>query len=191
MSHTSFNGMYAKCRKNKCRKEKCRKKKVESKKSKWKMSKWKMSKMKNVERKKCRINRKSCLMLIMKYLFDFNEKKEKYVYYKWQIARKNDSKRLSGFHQDKNYFFFPVSNDKMSNNCSWGYEGGCGCGWVGGEGEGRWWWWGEEGWQENIFTILTLIPAPTSTFLCLSDILEYSFIQVYWRKSVSYSTKRF
>ena len=42
----------------------------------------KMSKMKNVERKKCRINRKSCLMLIMKYLFDFNEKKEKYVYYK-------------------------------------------------------------------------------------------------------------
>ena len=59
--------MYAKCRKKKCRKEKRRKKKVE---------------MKNVERKKCRINRKSCLMLIMKYLFDFNEKKEKYVYYK-------------------------------------------------------------------------------------------------------------
>ena len=32
--------------------------------------------MKNVERKKCRINRKSCLMLIMEYLFDLNEKKE-------------------------------------------------------------------------------------------------------------------
>ena len=65
-------GMYAKCRKNKCRKETCRKKKVE---------------MKNVENEKCRtekcrINRKSCLMLIMKYLFDFNEKKEKYVSYK-------------------------------------------------------------------------------------------------------------
>ena len=53
--------------KGKTSKEKSRKKKVE---------------MKNVERKKCRINRKSCLMLIMKYLFDFNEKKEKYVYYK-------------------------------------------------------------------------------------------------------------
>ena len=54
--------------KEKSRNEKCRK---------WKMSKG----------KKCRINRKSCLMLIMKYLFDFNEKKEKYVYYKWQILR--------------------------------------------------------------------------------------------------------
>jgi len=64
------------------------KKKSKDKSRKWKMSKWKMSKMRNVERKKCRINRKSCLMLIMKYLFDFNGKKEKHVYYKWQIAKK-------------------------------------------------------------------------------------------------------
>ncbi len=32
--------------------------------------------MKNDENEKCRINRKSCLMLIMKYLFDFNEKRK-------------------------------------------------------------------------------------------------------------------
>ena len=50
---------------------------VERKKSKGKMPKRRISKVKNVERKKCRINRKSCLMLIMKYLFDFNEKKRK------------------------------------------------------------------------------------------------------------------
>ena len=53
--------------KGKTSKEKRRKKKVEM----------KNVEMKNVERKKCRINRKSCLMLIMKYLFDFNEKKRK------------------------------------------------------------------------------------------------------------------
>jgi hypothetical protein len=32
---------------------------------------------KNVGRKKCRINIKLCLMLIIKYLFDFNGKKKK------------------------------------------------------------------------------------------------------------------
>ena len=58
--------------KGKTSKEKRRKKKVEM----------KNVEMKNVENEKCRIIRKSCLMLIMKYLFDFNEKKEKYVYYK-------------------------------------------------------------------------------------------------------------
>ncbi len=30
--------------------------------------------MKNVEKKKCRIDRKSCLMLIVRHLFHFNEK---------------------------------------------------------------------------------------------------------------------
>jgi hypothetical protein len=49
---------------------------VEENTSKGKVSKSKMSKMKNAERRKCRINRKSCLMLIMKYLLDFNEKKK-------------------------------------------------------------------------------------------------------------------
>ncbi len=53
--------------------------------SKEKMSKGKKSKKiskkqkverKNVEKKKCRIDRKSCLMLIMKHLFDFNEKRK-------------------------------------------------------------------------------------------------------------------
>ncbi len=46
------------------------------------MSKEKIPKMKNVEREKRRNNKKSGLMLIMKYLFDFNKKKENYVYYK-------------------------------------------------------------------------------------------------------------
>jgi hypothetical protein len=41
-----------------------------------KMSKGKMSKMKNVEREKRRNNKKSGLMLIVKYLFDFNKKKK-------------------------------------------------------------------------------------------------------------------
>ncbi len=36
--------------------------------------------MKNVESKKCRINRKLYLMLIIKYLFDFNEKKKKNMF---------------------------------------------------------------------------------------------------------------
>lgn len=65
---------------------------------------------------KCRINTKSCLILIMKYLFDFNEKKEEYTYYKWQIHRKNYSKRLNDHHQDE--IFFPMSTDKLSKNCS-------------------------------------------------------------------------
>ncbi len=45
--------------------------------SKGKMSKEKMSKIKNVEREKRRNNKKSGLMLIVKYLFDFNRKKKK------------------------------------------------------------------------------------------------------------------
>jgi hypothetical protein len=52
--------------KGKTLKEKSRKQKVEM----------KNVEVKNVERKKCRIKRKSCLMLIMKYLFDFNEKRK-------------------------------------------------------------------------------------------------------------------
>jgi hypothetical protein len=45
--------------------------------SKGKISKEKMSKMKNAEREKRRNNKKSGLMLIVKYLFDFNKKKRK------------------------------------------------------------------------------------------------------------------
>ena len=57
--------------KGKTSKQKSQKKKVE---------------MKNVENEKCRINRKSCLILIMKYLFDFNEKKKKYAYLEGESA---------------------------------------------------------------------------------------------------------
>ena len=48
----------------------------------------------------------------------FQWKKRKICLLQMTNSSKNYSKRLNVHHQDKNYFFFPMSNDKLSYNCS-------------------------------------------------------------------------